>query len=131
MGYTNYPDNLLFKFCEQAVKSGIDIFRVFDSLNYVPNLKVGVEAVLEAGGFVEGTISYTGNVADDSKTKYNLEYYVNLANELVEMGSHSLAIKDMAGLLTPTAATKLVTALRAAHPDVPIHVHTHDTAGSG
>lgn len=131
VGYTNYPDNLLFKFCEQAVKSGIDIFRVFDSLNYVDNLRVGVEAVLAAGGFVEGTISYTGDVADKTKSKYNLDYYVDLANQLVEMGSHSLAIKDMAGLLTPRAATMLVSALREAHPDVPIHVHTHDTAGSG
>ena len=131
VGYTNYPDNLVFKFCEQAVKSGIDIFRVFDALNYVDNLKVGVEAVLAAGGFVEGTISYTGDVGDPSKTKYNLDYYLNLAQELVDMGSHSLAIKDMAGLLTPKAATILVSALREAHPDVPIHVHTHDTAGSG
>ena len=131
VGYTNYPDNLIFKFCEQAVKSGIDIFRVFDALNYVDNLKVGVEAVLAAGGFVEGTISYTGDVADKTKSKYNLDYYVDLANQLVEMGSHSLAIKDMAGLLTPRSARLLVSALREAHPDVPIHVHTHDTAGNG
>jgi len=131
VGYTNLPDNLVYKFCEQAVQSGIDIFRVFDALNYVDNLKLGVDAVLAAGGFVEGTISYTGDVADPKKTKYNLDYYVDLAQQLVDMGSHSLAIKDMAGLLTPKAATMLVSAIREAHPDVPIHVHTHDTAGSG
>ncbi|CAB9498806.1 Pyruvate carboxylase [Seminavis robusta] len=131
VGYTNYPDNLVFKFCEQAKKSGIDVFRVFDSLNYLDNLKIGIEAARAAGGFVEGTMSYTGDVADPSKSKYNLDYYLDLARQLVEMGSHSLAIKDMAGLLTPTAATMLVGALRKEHPDVPIHVHTHDTAGSG
>lgn len=131
VGYTNYPDNLVFKFCEQAKESGIDVFRVFDSLNYLDNLKLGVEAAGAAGGFVEGTMSYTGDVADPSKTKYTLDYYLELARELVDMGSHSLAIKDMAGLLTPKAATLLVGALRQEHPDVPIHVHTHDTAGSG
>jgi len=131
VGYTNYPDNVVKKFCKQAHASGIDIFRVFDSLNYLENLKLGVEAAGEAGGFVEGTMSYTGNVADTSKGKYNLEYYMNLADELVDMGSHSLAVKDMAGLLTPAATTKLVGALREQHPNTPIHVHTHDTAGAG
>jgi pyruvate carboxylase len=131
VGYTNYPDNVVYKFCDQAKKSGIDIFRVFDSLNYMENLKLGVDAVHKAGGFVEGTMSYTGDVADPSKGKYTLEYYLKLAEELVNEGVHSLAIKDMAGLLTPRAAKLLVTALRAQHPDVPIHVHTHDTAGSG
>mmetsp|Transcript_36116 Transcript_36116/g.84374 ORF Transcript_36116/g.84374 Transcript_36116/m.84374 type:complete len:1243 (-) Transcript_36116:126-3854(-) len=131
VGYTNYPDNVVYKFCEQAVKSGIDIFRVFDSLNYVENLRLGVEAVLAAGGFAEGTMSYTGDVADPSKTKYDLDYYLDLSDQLVDMGVHSLAIKDMAGLLTPRACTLLVSALRERHPDMPIHVHTHDTAGSG
>lgn len=131
VGYTNYPDNLVFKFCNQAKESGIDVFRVFDSLNYLDNLKLGVEAAGAAGGFVEGTMSYTGDVADPSTTKYTLDYYLELANQLVEMGSHSLAIKDMAGLLTPKAASMLVGALRQEHPAVPIHVHTHDTAGSG
>lgn len=131
VGYTNYADNVVYKFCDQAKKSGIDIFRVFDSLNYLENLKLGVDAAGNAGGFVEGTMSYTGDVADPSKGKYNLEYYMNLARELVDMGVHSLAIKDMAGLLTPKATTLLVTALRAEFPDTPIHVHTHDTAGSG
>ena len=97
VGYTNYPDNVVYKFCKQAQSSGIDIFRVFDSLNYVDNLKLGVDAAGSAGGFVEGAMSYTGNVADPTKGKYNLEYYLKLADELVDMGVHSLAIKDMAG----------------------------------
>eukprot|EP00529_Nitzschia_sp_RCC80_P007886 CAMPEP_0113468682 /NCGR_PEP_ID=MMETSP0014_2-20120614/15488_1 /TAXON_ID=2857 /ORGANISM="Nitzschia sp." /LENGTH=1244 /DNA_ID=CAMNT_0000361093 /DNA_START=144 /DNA_END=3878 /DNA_ORIENTATION=- /assembly_acc=CAM_ASM_000159 len=131
VGYTNYADNVVYKFCQQAQKSGVDVFRVFDSLNYLENLKLGVDAVGSAGGFVEGTMSYTGDVADPAKGKYNLEYYMNLARELVDMGSHSLAIKDMAGLLTPRATTMLVSELRKEFPDIPIHVHTHDTAGSG
>ena len=93
VGYTNYADNVVYKFCDQARKSGIDVFRVFDSLNYLENLKLGVDAAGKAGGFVEGTMSYTGDVADPSKGKYNLEYYMKLARELVDMGSHSLAIK--------------------------------------
>lgn len=131
VGYTNYPDNVVYKFCEQAQKSGIDIFRVFDSLNYLDNLKLGVDAAGAAGGFVEGTMSYTGDVADKNKGKYTLDYYMKLADDLVNMGVHSLAIKDMAGLLTPKASTLLVSTLREEFPDVPIHVHTHDTAGSG
>lgn len=131
VGYTNYPDNVVHRFCKQATKSGIDIFRVFDSLNYLENLKLGVDAAGSAGGFVEGTISYTGDVADPSKGKYNLEYYVKLARDLSDMGVHSIAIKDMAGLLTPRATKMLVTAIREELPDMPIHVHTHDTAGAG
>ena len=131
VGYTNYPDNVVHKFCKQAQASGIDIFRVFDSLNYLDNLKLGVDAAGSAGGFVEGAMSYTGNVADPTKGKYNLEYYMKLADELVDMGVHSLAVKDMAGLLTPAAAKMLVGALREQHPDTPIHVHTHDTPGTG
>ena len=131
VGYTNYADNVVYRFCDQAHKSGIDVFRVFDSLNYLENLKLGVDAAGNAGGFVEGAMSYTGDVADPTKGKYNLEYYMKLGRELVDMGVHSLAIKDMAGLLTPKAATMLVGALRAEFPDTPIHVHTHDTAGSG
>jgi pyruvate carboxylase len=131
VGYTNYPDNVVYKFCKQAHESGVDVFRVFDSLNYLDNLKLGVDAAGAAGGFVEGAMSYTGDVADPTKGKYNLDYYLELARNLVDMGVHSLAIKDMAGLLTPRASTMLVSALREAHPDIPIHVHTHDTAGSG
>ena len=131
VGYTNYADNVVYKFCDEARKSGIDVFRVFDSLNYLENLKLGVDAAGKSGGFVEGTMSYTGDVADPTKGKYNLEYYMKLAEELVGMGVHSLAIKDMAGLLTPKATTMLVSALRQQFPDTPIHVHTHDTAGTG
>eukprot|EP00978_Attheya_sp_CCMP212_P024336 scaffold76329_cov59-Attheya_sp.AAC.3 len=131
VGYTNYPDNMVHKFCDQAHKSGVDIFRVFDSLNYLENLKLGVDAAGSAGGFVEGAISYTGDVSDPSKGKYNLEYYIKLARDLEQMGVHSLAIKDMAGLLNPRAASLLVGAIRAELPDMPIHVHTHDTSGTG
>ncbi|KAL0123604.1 hypothetical protein PUN28_005844 [Cardiocondyla obscurior] len=131
VGYTNYPDNVVFKFCELAVKTGMDIFRVFDSLNYLPNLIVGMEAAGNAGGVVEAAISYTGDVSDPSRTKYNLKYYTDLADELVKVGTHVLAIKDMAGLLKPKAAEMLIDAIRQKHPDVPLHIHTHDTAGAG
>jgi pyruvate carboxylase len=131
VGYTNYADNVVYKFCKQAHQSGIDIFRVFDSLNYLENLKLGVDAAGAAGGFVEGAISYTGDVSDPTKGKYSLDYYMDLSRKLVDLGIHSLAIKDMAGLLTPKAASLLVGSLRKEHPDLPIHVHTHDTAGTG
>ena len=109
----------------------MDVFRVFDSLNYLPNILVGMEAAGQAGGVVEGAISYSGDVSDPKRTKYNLDYYVNLADELVKAGAHILCIKDMAGLLKPQAAKMLISALRSRHPDVPIHIHTHDTAGAG
>jgi pyruvate carboxylase len=131
VGYTSYADNVVFKFCELAKQSGMDIFRVFDSLNYLPNIMVGMEAAGQAGGVVEGAISYTGDVSDPKRTKYNLDYYINLSDELVKGGTHILCIKDMAGLLKPRAAKMLVSALRSRHPDVPIHIHTHDTAGAG
>jgi pyruvate carboxylase len=130
VGYTNYPDNVVFRFCDMAKKEGIDIFRVFDSLNYEENLKLGVEAAGAAGGFVEAAIAYTGDVTKE-EGKYTLDYYRNLARKMVDWGAHSLAIKDMAGLLTPPATRMLVSALREDHPDVPIHVHTHDTPGLG
>ncbi|KAL3068128.1 hypothetical protein niasHT_038118 [Heterodera trifolii] len=131
VGYSSYPDNVLDKFCELAVKSGMDVFRVFDSLNYVPNMVVGMEAVGKAGGVVEAAISYTGDVSDPNAQRYNLEYYLNLAKQLVKANAHILSIKDMAGVLKPEAAKLLITALRDQHPDVPIHVHTHDTSGAG
>ncbi|XP_055372836.1 pyruvate carboxylase, mitochondrial-like isoform X1 [Condylostylus longicornis] len=131
VGYTNYPDNVVFKFCELAVQTGMDIFRVFDSLNYLPNLILGMEAAGKAGGVVEAAISYTGDVSDPTKTKYDLKYYTNLADELVKAGTHVLSIKDMAGLLKPRAAKMLITAIRDKHPDIPIHIHTHDTSGAG
>lgn len=131
VGYTNYPDNVIFKFCELAVKSGMDIFRIFDSLNYVPNMTIGMEAVQKAGGVVEAAISYTGDVSNPEKKKYNLKYYLDLADELMKIGTHILGIKDMAGLLKPQAAKLLIGSLREKFPNVPIHVHTHDTAGAG
>ncbi|XP_060014426.1 pyruvate carboxylase, mitochondrial isoform X1 [Lagenorhynchus albirostris] len=131
VGYTNYPDNVVFKFCEVAKENGMDVFRVFDSLNYLPNLLLGMEAAGSAGGVVEAAISYTGDVADPSRTKYSLQYYMGLAEELVRAGTHILCIKDMAGLLKPTACTMLVTSLRDRFPDLPLHIHTHDTSGAG
>nr|KAF6466954.1 pyruvate carboxylase [Rousettus aegyptiacus] len=131
VGYTNYPDNVVFKFCEVAKENGMDVFRVFDSLNYLPNLLLGMEAVGSAGGVVEAAISYTGDVADPSRTKYSLQYYMGLAEELVRAGTHILCIKDMAGLLKPAACTMLVGALRDRFPDLPLHIHTHDTSGAG
>ncbi|XP_033465025.1 pyruvate carboxylase, mitochondrial [Epinephelus lanceolatus] len=131
VGYTNYPDNAVFKFCEVAKENGMDIFRVFDSLNYVPNMLLGMEAAGAAGGVVEAAISYTGDVSDPMRQKYSLDYYVKLADELVKAGTHILCIKDMAGLLKPEASKLLIGALRDRFPDIPIHVHTHDTAGAG
>eukprot|EP00607_Mallomonas_marina_P006361 CAMPEP_0182425242 /NCGR_PEP_ID=MMETSP1167-20130531/11595_1 /TAXON_ID=2988 /ORGANISM="Mallomonas Sp, Strain CCMP3275" /LENGTH=1188 /DNA_ID=CAMNT_0024605739 /DNA_START=92 /DNA_END=3658 /DNA_ORIENTATION=+ len=130
VGYTSYPDNVVFKFCEVAQKNGMDVFRVFDSLNYLENMRLGIDAVGTAGGIVEAAICYTGDVTGKD-TRYNLDYYLNFARELVHLGAHVIAVKDMAGLLKPQAARMLITALRAEFPDVPIHVHTHDTAGTG
>ncbi|OWK17370.1 PC [Cervus elaphus hippelaphus] len=126
----------------------MDIFRVFDSLNYLPNLLLGMEAAGSAGGVVEAAISYTGDVSDPSRTKYSLQYYMGLAEELVRAGTHILCIKvlaqpspgslpparlpaDMAGLLKPMACTMLVSSLRDRFPDLPLHIHTHDTSGAG
>merc|ERR550534_1638343 len=131
VGYTNYPDNVVHKFCELAVEAGMDVFRVFDSLNYLPNIKLGMEAVGQAGGVVEAAISYTGDISDPSKSKYNLSYYTKLADQLILNWAHVLCIKDMAGLLKPRAATILVDAIRQKHPHIPIHIHTHDTSGAG
>jgi len=131
VGYTNYPDNAVHKFCDVAVRHGMDVFRVFDSLNYVDNLKLGIDAVGSAGGVVEAAISYTGDISNPARTKYQLDYYLELARQLVDAKIHVLAIKDMAGLLKPAAATMLISALRKEFPHLPIHVHTHDTAGTG
>ncbi|XP_063756716.1 LOW QUALITY PROTEIN: pyruvate carboxylase, mitochondrial [Eleginops maclovinus] len=131
VGYTNYPDNAVFKFCEVAKENGMDIFRVFDSLNYLPNMLLGMEAAGAAGGVVEAAISYTGDVSDPMRQKYSLDYYMQLADELVKAGTHILCIKDMAGLLKPQPSKLLIGSLRDRFPDLPIHVHTHDTAGAG
>ena len=129
VGYTSYPDNVIYDFSKKAVENGLDIFRVFDSLNYIENMKLGIDAAKKAGGVVEGTVCYTGDVASSSEKKYTLEYYLNFVQELVDCGIHVLGIKDMAGLLKPHAATLLIGSLRKRFPDLPIHVHSHDTAG--
>ena len=130
VGYTNYPDNVVQRFVEEAAHSGIDIFRVFDSLNWTKGMKVAMEAVLKTGKICEASICYTGDISDPKRDKYPLEYYVSLAKELERMGAHILAIKDMAGLLKPFAAQKLVKALKN-EIGIPIHLHTHDTSGNG
>ncbi|CAF3731204.1 unnamed protein product [Rotaria socialis] len=131
VGYSNYPDNVIDGFCQMAVDHGMDIFRIFDSLNYLPNMKVGIDAVGKANGVISAAVCYTGDVADKSRTKYNLDYYTKVVDELVKMGIHILSIKDMAGLLKPQATKILIDAIRQKHPDLPIHLHTHDTAGTG
>jgi pyruvate carboxylase len=128
VGYTAYPDNVVREFIREAAVQGIDIFRIFDSLNWMPNMQVAVEAALETGRICEAAICYTGDILDPQRGKYSLQYYVRLAKELERMGTHILAIKDMAGLLKPYAAYQLVKALRE-EVGVPIHLHTHDTSG--
>lgn len=129
VGYTNYPDNIVEAFVEEAVQAGMDVFRIFDALNWVPNMKVAMDAVIKAGAICEASICYTGDILNPKRAKYNLKYYVNLAKELERMGAHFLAIKDMAGLCKPYAAEMLIKALRE-EIGIPIHFHTHDTAGT-
>ena len=131
VGYTNYPDNVVRRFVREAHSHGIDVFRIFDCLNYLDNLKLGIDAVGETGGVIEASICYTGDVTDSTRAKYNMDYYLELARQLVDLNIHVLNIKDMAGLLKPKAARKLVGELRAAFPYLPIHIHTHDTASTG
>jgi pyruvate carboxylase len=128
VGYSNYPDNVVAGFVKHAAASGMDIFRIFDSLNYLPNLKVAMEAVHDTHAVCEAALCYTGDILDPKRDKYSLKYYVKLAKELQKMGAHVLAIKDMAGLCRPFAAKKLVKALKD-EVGVPIHFHTHDSAG--
>ncbi|MCM8539298.1 MAG: pyruvate carboxylase [Lentisphaeraceae bacterium] len=128
VGYTNYPDNVVKAFIKRAAESGMDVFRVFDSLNWVTNMKVAMDAVLETGAICEAAVCYTSDLLDPKKTKYNLDYYVKMAKELESHGAHIIAIKDMAGLLKPYAAYELVSALKS-ELKIPIHLHTHDTSG--
>ncbi len=129
VGYSNYPDNVVAGFVKHAADSGMDIFRIFDSLNYLPNMKVAMEAVREHGKVLcEAAICYTGDILDEKRDKYSLKYYVAKAKELEAMGAHILAIKDMAGLCKPQAAYNLVKALKG-EIGIPIHFHTHDTSG--
>lgn len=131
VGYKNYPDNVIKKFVKESAEAGIDVFRIFDSLNWVDQMKVANEAVQEAGKISEGTICYTGDILNPERSNiYTIDYYVNLAKTLEREGFHILAIKDMAGLLKPKAAFELVSELKAA-VNLPIHLHTHDTSGNG
>jgi pyruvate carboxylase len=128
VGYTNYPDNVVRYFVQQAARGGIDLFRIFDSLNWVENMRVAIDAVRESGKLCEAAICYTGNLSDPRQTKYDLKYYVTLARDLQRAGAHILGIKDMAGLCQPRAAYSLVKALKE-ETGLPIHFHTHDTSG--
>ena len=129
VGYTNYPDNVVTAFVKESAAAGIDLFRVFDPLNWVPNMQVAMDAVRNAGGICEAAICYTGDVLDPARTKFSLAYYVELARQLEKRGAHMLAVKDMAGLCKPYAAATLVKALREAI-GIPIHFHTHDTSAA-
>ena len=129
VGYTNYPDNVIREFIKEAARSGVDVFRVFDSLNWLPGMEVAMEEVLEQDKICQATICYTGDILDPKRDKYPLKYYVDLAKELEHRGAHMLAIKDMSGILKPYAAKKLVTALKQ-EVGIPIQLHTHDTSGN-
>ena len=128
VGYTNYPDNVVQAFVKQAATTGIDVFRVFDSLNWVENMRVAMDAVIDSGKICEGTICYTGDILDPDRAKYDLKYYLNMARELRDAGAHVLGLKDMAGLLKPSSAGTLVKALKE-EVGLPVHFHTHDTGG--
>ena len=128
VGYTNYPDNVVERFVEEAAKSGVDVFRVFDALNWTKGMTVACQAVRKQGKVLEAALCYTGDISDPKRDKYPLDYYVKVAKELERMGAHFLAIKDMAGLLKPFAAAKLVRALKET-VGLPVHLHTHDTSG--
>jgi pyruvate carboxylase len=128
VGYTNYPDNVVRHFVERAAKGGMDLFRIFDCLNWVENIRVSIDAVLDSGALAEGAICYTGDILDPARAKYDLKYYVGLAKELQAAGVHILGLKDMAGLLKPGAARVLVKALKE-ETGLPVHFHTHDTSG--
>ncbi|QYK40698.1 MAG: pyruvate carboxylase [Paracoccaceae bacterium] len=128
VGYTNYPDNVVRAFVAQAARTGVDVFRVFDSLNWVENMRVAMDAVIEAGKVCEGTVCYTGDIDDPDRAKYDLKYYVERSRELKAAGAHILGLKDMAGLLKPAAARVLVRTLKQ-EVGLPVHFHTHDTSG--
>lgn len=130
VGYTNYPDNLIRSFIREAAEQGIDIFRIFDSLNWLKGMEIAFDEVMKTGKIAEVSLCYTGDILDNSRDKYSLQYYVKLAKKIEKMGSHILGIKDMSGLLKPFAAGKLIKALKD-EISIPIHLHTHDTSGNG
>ncbi|CEI74336.1 MULTISPECIES: pyruvate carboxylase [Romboutsia] len=130
VGYKNYPDNVIEEFIKQSAEQGIDVFRIFDSLNWVENMKPSISTALETGKIVEASICYTGDILDPTKNKYNLEYYIRMAKELEELGTDIICVKDMAGLLKPYSAYTLIKELKN-NVNTPIHLHTHDTSGNG
>ncbi|MEG0918537.1 MAG: pyruvate carboxylase [Anaerovoracaceae bacterium] len=130
VGYKNYPDNVIRRFVKESAKSGVDVFRIFDSLNWLEGMEVSLDEVLNQGKVAEPCLCYTGDILDVKKEKYNLNYYVNMAKELEKRGAHMIGIKDMSGLVKPMAARKLITALKN-EVAIPIHFHTHDTSGNG
>lgn len=130
VGYTNYPDNLIREFIQESASSGIDVFRIFDSLNWIKGMEVAIDEVRNSGKIAEAAICYTGDILDDTRAKYTVRYYKEMARELEAAGAHILAIKDMAGLLKPQAAYRLISELKEA-TSLPIHLHTHDTSGNG
>ena len=130
VGYKNYPDNVIKEFIVQSANAGIDIFRIFDSLNWLDAMKPSIDAVKSVGKVAEGTMCYTGDITDETRDKYTLKYYVNLAKEIEKSGADILGIKDMSALLKPYAAHKLIKALKE-EVSIPIHLHTHDTSGNG
>ncbi len=130
VGYTNYPDNVIQEFVRESARNGIDVFRIFDSLNWIEGMRVAIDAVRQEGKICEASVCYTGDIFDSNRDRYSLKYYVEMAKELEQAGATILGIKDMAGLLKPYAAEKLVKALRH-EVGIPIHLHTHDTSGNG
>ncbi|ABR46806.1 pyruvate carboxylase [Alkaliphilus metalliredigens QYMF] len=130
VGYKNYPDNVIREFIQESAASGIDLFRIFDSLNWLKGMEVAIDEVLKTGKIAEACICYTGDILDTSRDKYSLQYYVNMAKDIEKTGAHILAIKDMSALLKPYAAYKLIHALKQ-EVSMPIHLHTHDTSGNG
>ena len=130
VGYRNYPDNVIREFVRESAERGIDVFRIFDSLNWLKGMEVAIDEVLKVGKVAEACICYTGDILDNRKTKYNLDYYIKTAKEIEKTGVHILGIKDMSSLLKPQAAYELVKALKS-EIDIPIHLHTHDTSGNG
>lgn len=130
VGYKNYPDNVVSEFISICATSGIDVFRIFDSLNWIENMKLPIEIALKTGKIVEGSICYTSDLLNPKNTKYTLEYYIQKAKELEKLGVHVLGIKDMSALLKPYAAKLLITALKQ-ELSIPVHLHTHDSTGNG
>ncbi len=130
VGYKNYPDNVVREMIKQSAENGIDIFRIFDSLNWIKGMEIAIDEVLKTGKIAEACICYTGDILDEKRDKYSLDYYVRMAKELEKAGAHILAIKDMSSLLKPKAADKLIRALKN-EISIPIHLHTHDTSGNG